>query len=721
MRTLLLFPPGWQHLQLPYLALPCLTGFLRSQGWHTEQRDLNIGLFHYLCRPHAYADLHARGQARFQQLDRRENLSAIGQSAYADLAWMALPQGDRFHGHLLKARAVLQSDAFYDIAACWKALRVVNDLWGIVRATQVGLHLTQGSARVQYPEESSDEVFTAVEDGQASLYWRYYEDELAPALGCRPPDCVGISISDPGQLIPGLTLGRFLKHAGIRHVVIGGNVPTRLRMAWPQVPHLFTCLDSVVVYEGERPLAALLRALDDGTDLSAIPNLIYWENGRVNTNELARPVPLADVPAPEFDGISLQDYLVPEPALPVQFARGCYWGHCAFCNFDKGVSQHQAHGPAQLAQHLKTLVERHQVHLFSFVDDALRPEPTAALADEINASDLDIEWEGSARFDRRWTADRCRRIAQAGCRTLSFGLESANARVLRLMRKGIRPPGMVQVLENCAQAGIINRASLFFGFPGENLSEAKDTLDFVLGHREVIHGVDAQRYTISRCSPVAEAPDRFGVTIDRPCHKDIALRYYAYQTRGGMTRAESRDYSLMLYGQTQALYPYFALTYYPVLLYVHHHGTTAPLELVAASRPAKPQGRPATTDRSLHPRLRENVCCSHLAYDLTEIRRALNEGYEEVQPINPSGTWVIVDAGERRIFRLSPLAAFVLGACDGSTPFESIVVATAERFGLTREQAKTRCSSLLQIHSTLLALAPSFVGGNDAYRARIPA
>lgn len=724
MHTRLIFPPGWQHLQLPYLALPALTAYLKARGCTVSQQDLNIAFFHHLCDEAAYADLYARGQARFWHLNQQESLSAIGQAAYADLAWMVLQPPECFHERLLKARADLRGENFYHVTSCWAAVQTVNDLWGIVRALQTGLHLTAANARVQYLEESSAEILATVKAAQRNLHWNYYCQEFLPTIETQRPDLVGISIADPHQLVPALTLGRLLKEqVGVQHVTIGGNVPTRLRSIWPQQPEFFTCFDSVILYEGEGPLLALVEALANGDDLNRVPNLIYRQGTSLCTTELSQPVPIDELPAPDFEGLPLHDYLAPEIVLPLQTSRGCYWGRCAFCNFDKGVSRYQVRAPEQVVNDLSTLATRHGVRLFSLVDDALRPQPTEALADQILKSNLAVVWEGSARFDRHWTDVRCRKLAQAGCRTLSFGLESANERVLRLMNKGTERETVLEVLENCAAAGIINRVSLFFGFPSETLSEAQETLDFILAHDHLIHGVDGQRYTISRCSPVAESPARFDVTITQDDYKDMALRYYTYDTLGGMSRAESRAFSLQLYRETQARHPRLAITYYPVLLYASHFKTSDPLALVTPSQqPRSQQGEEeARTTHVMEPRLRRDVACVTLAYDLAAIRHRLNEGYEEVEPVWPAETQLIVDAGKRRVYTLPPLAASVLQAADGTKSLDAIAAAVAGRFGLSTDQAQSKCSALFQIYGSLLTQEPVRKGSENAHRVSVPA
>jgi len=121
------------------------------------------------------------------------------------------------------------------------------------------------------------------------------------------------------------------------------------------------------------------------------------------------------------------------------------------------------------------------------------------------------------------------------------------------------------------------------------------------------------------------------------------------------------------------------------------------------------------------PKLRRDVACVTLAYDLAAIRHRLNEGYEEVEPVWPVETQLIVDAGERRVYTLPPLAAFLLQAADGTKSLDAIAAAVAERFDLSTDQAQSKCNALFQIYRSLLTPEPVRKGSENAHRVSVPA
>ena len=76
----------------------------------------------------------------------------------------------------------------------------------------------------------------------------------------------GISITDLTQLIPALTMAAWIKeNLPDVHVTIGGNMLTRCAEGLVKRKDFFTLFaDSVVLYEGEKPLLELARAVKGG-------------------------------------------------------------------------------------------------------------------------------------------------------------------------------------------------------------------------------------------------------------------------------------------------------------------------------------------------------------------------------------------------------------------------------------------------------------------------
>jgi hypothetical protein len=132
------------------------------------------------------------------------------------------------------------------------------------------------------------------------------------------------------------------------------------------------------------------------------------------------------------------------------------------------------------------------------IDDWVRPRRLAALSRELLNLDANIRWSAYARPEKGFTSKLLELAANAGCRLMLWGLESASQHVLNRMGKGTRIDEVSAVLCQAQAAGIANLVFVMFGFPGETLDESETTLAFLDAHAGALAAVSR---TASSCSP----------------------------------------------------------------------------------------------------------------------------------------------------------------------------------------------------------------------------
>ena len=69
-------------------------------------------------------------------------------------------------------------------------------------------------------------------------------------------------------------------------------------------------------------------------------------------------------------------------------------------------------------------------------------------------------------------------MKEAGCRAVSFGVESANTDILKSIKKGITTAHVYHAVEMCNRARITPHASFILGLPGETPETLNETLEF---------------------------------------------------------------------------------------------------------------------------------------------------------------------------------------------------------------------------------------------------
>ena len=361
------------------------------------------------------------------------------------------------------------------------------------------------------------------------MYRDVYNHILKPAIEEEKPDVIGISIALSQQLFSSMTFCSMIKEQfpGI-HITIGGNTVTRLRDVLPEIPNLFSLFDTVIMYEGETAFLQLINAIGTDKDLSTIPNLIYKDSAGIHTSTVTTAEDMSTLPPPDFDGLPLDRYFVPDKILSYLSTRGCYWGKCAFCDHGEGYTAgYRAKNIDQIIEEINYLKNRYHVNHFHFPDESYPPSLFKKLTKKLIESDLQISWSTHLRFEESLLDSRVWEDARSsGCRFLHMGFETGSERVLRLMGKATTTEQIRQSLEFSSKHGVWNHVMGFFGFPGETYEDSKSSMQFLEDNREHVHSIGFGTFDLTKYSPVMKNAEKFGVTYTKNPEWDLALDYY---------------------------------------------------------------------------------------------------------------------------------------------------------------------------------------------------
>ena len=531
MRVLLLFPPSWTPT-MPHLATPALAAYLRAAGLQVIQRDLNLEFIdRVLTREHLERSV---AQVRRGQGRRSGDLKPP-----ADLVDWALARGPQLAAEVEEAKGVIRGEAFYDGARSRPAMERVTAALQLASLPYYPSTLELSALNSGIHEDASAQLLAGARSAQHNPYYRLFEHDLVDSLVAERADLVGISVPTMGQFLAALTVAHLLRQRGLRaHITLGGPHITMLREELQAVPALFDLVDSAIVAAGERPLLALARAVEAGAPLRTVPNLLYRDGQLVLATEVEPPLPMEELPLPDFDGLPLDRYLAPDLVLPLLTARGCYHGRCAFCNVGYGLAEAFQQLPAgQVAEQMLSLHERHGARHIFFADEAITPRNLRGISVALGERGAPLHWVTCARMERSLDRDLLTRMARGGCRMLLYGLETASPRIAAAMHKGITVPDMSRVLREGAAEGIWNHVFFFFGFPGEGMEDAQATVDLIYSHADCIHSAALGTFLLERYAPAQLHPEEFGIRrIVSPESRDLAI-YYDYEVTSGIDDA----------------------------------------------------------------------------------------------------------------------------------------------------------------------------------------
>ena len=533
MKVMLLFPPDWYPSE-PYLSLPSLTAVLRAAGHHVVQKDVNLEMYDWYFS----GDFLRRVLKKVpQQLDRLRKIARSRELTDAEhelqlgLCDLTRERIAQLAAKAEQAKQVVRGPEFYDAERLEWAVTTFREI-------TAAISLVYSPARICMPPMETDlsykvfmssELLEAVEDTQVNIYREVFEHLVKPAIEAERPDVIGISIVLQQQLFSTATFCALIKQQFPHiHVTLGGNTVTRLRDVLPTTPNLFALFDSAVVYEGETAFLQLVEAVGAGEELSRIPNLIYRDAAGIHENSLTYAEDMASLPPPDFDGLPLEKYFVPERMLSYLATRGCYWGRCEFCDHGEGYTAgYRTKKVDQIIEELRQLKAKYHTRIFHFTDESYPPALFRKLCRALIDQKLDIIWQTHMRFEKSLLDESVWKDAwDSGCRYLHFGYESGNERVLKLMDKATTKEVIHRSLQLSAGVGIWNHAMGFFGFPGETRDEARDSVGFLHENKDLVHSVGFGTFDLSKHTPVAKNPERWGVTAYKNPVWDLALDYY---------------------------------------------------------------------------------------------------------------------------------------------------------------------------------------------------
>ena len=345
------------------------------------------------------------------------------------------------------------------------------------------------------------------------------------------PTIVALSVPFPGNLYSALKCGQWLKinRPDIKVVMGGGYINTELRSL--KEPRVFQYVDFITLDDGEAPLYHLIEFLE-GIRSSEMLKRIFLLNN--NTVDFKDGSPEPDYPlrltgTPDYADLHLDKYLsVIEVANPMHrlwsdgrwnkltLAHGCYWGKCTFCDISLDyIQRYEPLTASLICDRIEEIINKTGQNGFHFVDEAAPPSLLKALAIEIIKRGLTVVWWTNIRFEKNFTGDLCRLLAESGCVAISGGLEVASDRLLKLIRKGVTVEQVTTVADNFTQSGIMVHAYLMYGFPTQTAEETIDALEVVrqLFMHNVIQSGFWHLFAMTTHSTVGLKPADFDVEI----------------------------------------------------------------------------------------------------------------------------------------------------------------------------------------------------------------
>lgn len=507
---LLVFPPLGNH-EHAHIGLPLLKGYLNKNGHSScTIKDYNVEIMDKLIRDFMSGDTKVLFSKNSKNVSKnytlaQEILRGRNQSDKLKTSWAT----DMIYRYMAVAGECISTVSFDPVTF-----------------------------------KDVEKEFNCVEKetGDNPVY-KYIREVIVPDILAKKPSVIGFSLIYASQVLYTLSICRQVRKVDPNiKIFFGGPIASIFWRAFMNSLTFAPYFDGIIREQGEVPVLSLCDYwLKKKGSIEQVPNLVYRdEEGTVKENPIGENCPMDDIPMPDFTDMPLELYSYPK--LPFQMTRGCYWGRCSFCGHRGCNSKYMVANKSKVVSELKTLMEMHDIRMFHFADDAILPKYFVDVARMIIDEKLDIVYSVFLRTEKGFTKENCKILFESGLRSVLFGIESANSRILKRMEKGMNVETMKKVLRNFMEAGISNHLSCIIGFPTEEKHEAYETIQFLLDNKDIYH--KAYLTPFGLFSDMVDQPEKFSieeVDIYNPLRHDMegyVAFEYAYNRNQGMSVEE---------------------------------------------------------------------------------------------------------------------------------------------------------------------------------------
>ena len=311
--------------------------------------------------------------------------------------------------------------------------------------------------------------------------------EVAGFIRGTDYDVYGITAMSPQySYVKGLS--RLIKKYRDRPVILGGPLATYS----PVTVLEHTGVDVCVIGEGEETVTELMENMDDP---GRVQGIAYLKEGRpVRTAPRSYTKSRDDYPFPDYESFDMRPYLSKQLILyesgpaarlfnPIRnpaatrtigmiTGMGCPY-HCAFCS--RSVNRTRLRSIDNIIAEIELLKERYGVEGIFFLDDLLIINRKRTLEFCSKIKPLGLVWSGQARADIL-TDELAGAMRDAGCIGVGIGLESGSERMLKAMNKTATVEQNERAIRAALRNGLMVRAQLLYGFPGEDRESVEDTI-----------------------------------------------------------------------------------------------------------------------------------------------------------------------------------------------------------------------------------------------------
>ena len=315
------------------------------------------------------------------------------------------------------------------------------------------------------------------------------EQVLRDIILCKSIDIVGTT-GISGQFIEVYPLLKMVKEIKPSIVtVVGGGMITADPV--PAMEAFDSLADFGVIGEGENTVSELINAISLDLDKASVNGIIYQEHGDWIITERREDIDdLDSIPFPDYEGFDYDKYLETNDEVengikysPVAIigGRSCKY-NCTFC-FHPSGSKYRQRSLDSIFLEIDYLVSHYNVNYIALREELFSSDVTRVVDFCERMKSYPLVWSIQLRVDCI-NDEIVNALVNSNCRYIFLGIESADNRILKSMRKKITIEQVEYALNLTISAGLDTRSTIIFGDSEESMETADNTINWWLENRK---------------------------------------------------------------------------------------------------------------------------------------------------------------------------------------------------------------------------------------------
>jgi anaerobic magnesium-protoporphyrin IX monomethyl ester cyclase len=310
-------------------------------------------------------------------------------------------------------------------------------------------------------------------------------------------------------------------HPGVFTVMGGPHVTF-----FPETLRIST-LDAICIGEGDEAFTELLAALENGHDITNIPNIVTRQGGNTDLRPLKED--LDSLPFPDRELFYTTTEMRGWPLKSFMASRGCPY-YCTYC-FNHVFRQMyhnkgrivRRHSVDYIVEEVARVKEKYPLQVVKFYDDVFTYR-----------SDDWLE-EFAVKFRRRiglpfhcltradlMTEDMARMLKAAGCHSISMSIEAGNERFRNeVLQRNMQENDIIRAFDICRRRGIHTFSNSILGLPRATLQNEIETIEL-----NIRAGASYSEFPIFHPYPCTKLGDYcIKEGIYRPTYSELHMSY----------------------------------------------------------------------------------------------------------------------------------------------------------------------------------------------------